>query len=166
MRFKSPNQLPPRIALAEDLAGPLLWRLTHQDHCESLELLGEVLAAALLGRSYTLQLAVVTTASPRHGTHNHALLVDDVQMPPLHRLDTVVAGSTLSRPEHFPRATTRPSPSPSTGRSRSLPRAAPQLHDKPSQAQAIAQTFHLVSSACIILWASSPPTIPLKIAKN
>ena len=82
----------PRVALAEDLAGPLHWHLPHQGHGEGLELLGEVLAAPLPGRGHTVNLAVVATASPRQGTHDYALLVENVEVPPLHRLDMVVAG--------------------------------------------------------------------------
>ncbi|MEY4692496.1 MAG: hypothetical protein RIT19_2821 [Verrucomicrobiota bacterium] len=81
-----------RVALAEDLAGTLHGHLTHQGHGEGLELLGEVLAATLPGRGHTVHLAVVATASPRQGTHDYALHVEDVEVPPLHRLDMVVAG--------------------------------------------------------------------------
>ena len=82
----------PRVALAEDLAGALHWHLTHLGHGEGLELLSEVLAGTLLGRGQTVHLAVVATASPRQRTHDHALLVEDVEVPPLHRLDMVVTG--------------------------------------------------------------------------
>ena len=82
----------PRVALAEDLPGPLHWHLPHQGHSEGLELLGEVLAATLPRRGHTLHLAVVATASPRQRKHDHALLVENVEVPPLHRLDMVVAG--------------------------------------------------------------------------
>ncbi len=82
----------PRVALAEDLAGPLDWHLTHQGHGEGLELLGEGLAAPLPRQGHTVNLAVVATASPRQGTDDQALLVEDVEVPPLHRFDMVVAG--------------------------------------------------------------------------
>jgi hypothetical protein len=82
----------PLVALAEDLTGPLHWYLTHQGHSEGLELLGEVLAATLPGRGHTVDLAVFATASPRQRTHDYALLVKNVEVPPLHRLDMVVAG--------------------------------------------------------------------------
>ena len=81
----------PRVGLAEDLAGTLQGHLSHQGHCEGLELLGEVLAATLPGRGHTVHLAVVATASSRQRTDDHALLVEDVEVPPLHRLDMVVA---------------------------------------------------------------------------
>ena len=86
------HPLHPRVALAEDLAGTLHGHLTHQGHCEGLEFLGEVLAATLPGRGHTVHLAVVATASSRQRTDDHALLVEDVEVPPLHRLDMVVAG--------------------------------------------------------------------------
>jgi hypothetical protein len=86
------NPLHPRAALAQDRAGPLQGHLPHQGHGEGLELLGEVLAATLPGRCNTVDLAIVTTASPRQRTDDHALLVEDVEVPPLHRLDMVVTG--------------------------------------------------------------------------
>ncbi len=82
----------PGVALAEDLAGPLHWHLPHKGHGEGLELLGEGLAAPLPRQGHTVNLAVVATASPRQGTDDHALLVEDVEVPPLHRFDMVVAG--------------------------------------------------------------------------
>ncbi len=82
----------PRVALAEDLAGTLHGHLPHQGHSEGLELLGEVLAAPLPGRGHTVHLSVVATASSRQGTHDYALLFKNVEVPPLHRLDMVVAG--------------------------------------------------------------------------
>ncbi len=56
------------------------------------ELLDEVLAAPLPGRSHTVHFAVVASAPPRQGTHDYELLVENVEVPPLHRLDMVVAG--------------------------------------------------------------------------
>lgn len=82
----------PRVAHAEDLAGTLHQHLVHQGHCEGLELLGEVLATPLPGRGHTVHLAVIAMASLRQGTHHDTLLVKDVQMPPLHLLDMVLAG--------------------------------------------------------------------------
>ncbi len=81
----------PRVPLTEELTGPLRWHLTHQGHGEGLELLAEVLAELLPGRGHTVHLAVVATASPRQDTHDNALLVEDAEMPPLHRLEMVVA---------------------------------------------------------------------------
>ena len=95
----------PRVALAEDLAGTLHGHLTHQGHGEGLELLGEVLVASVPGRCDSIDLAVVATASPRQRTDDHTLLNEDVEVPPLHRLDMVVAGdrgpgsSALLRPQ-------------------------------------------------------------------
>ena len=91
----------PRVALAEDLAGTLHGHLTHQGHGEGLELLGEVLAATLPGRGDSIDLAIVATASSRQRTDDHALLVEDVEMPPLHRLDMVVSGHLRPRPGAF-----------------------------------------------------------------
>ncbi len=82
----------PRVALAEDLAGTLHGHLTHQGHGEGLELLDEVLAATLPGRCDSIDLAIVATAPSRQRTDDHAFLVEDVEVPPLHRLDMVVAG--------------------------------------------------------------------------
>ncbi len=86
----------PRVALAENLAGTILGHLTHQGYGEGVEPVSEVLAASLPGRSHTVRLAVVATASPRQGTHDHALLVENVEVPPLHRLDMVMAGNRCS----------------------------------------------------------------------
>jgi hypothetical protein len=44
----------PRVALAEDLAGPLHGHLPHQGHGEGLELMGEVLAATFRGKAHTI----------------------------------------------------------------------------------------------------------------
>jgi hypothetical protein len=56
------------------------------------ELLGEVLAATLPGRCDSIDLAIIATASSRQPTDYQALLVQDVKVPPLHRLDMVAAG--------------------------------------------------------------------------
>jgi len=82
----------PRVTLAEDLAGALHCHLPHQGHGQGLELLGEVLATPLPGQNHTVHLPVVATASTRHGTDDKLLLVEDVEMPLVHRLDMVVAG--------------------------------------------------------------------------
>ncbi len=81
-----------RVALAEDLAGTLHGHLTHQGHGEGLERPSEVLAAPISGQCDSIDLAVVATASSRQRTDNHALLVEEVKVPPLHRLEMVVAG--------------------------------------------------------------------------
>ena len=47
--------------------------------------------SALPGRGHTVHLAVVATASSRQRTHDHALLVENVKVPTLNRLDMVVA---------------------------------------------------------------------------
>ena len=94
-RFHVSEEHPPHqhVAFAKDLGGSLHLHLTHRGHGEGLELLGEVLAAPLSERSGTLHPAIVTTASPRQRKDDHPLLVEDVQVPPLHRLDMVVAGN-------------------------------------------------------------------------
>jgi hypothetical protein len=55
-----------------------------------------VLAPPLPRRGHTVHLAVVAKASPRQGTNDHALLVEEVEMPPLHRLDMVEKGNRVS----------------------------------------------------------------------
>jgi hypothetical protein len=82
----------PRVALSEDLADTLRGHLLRQGHGEGLELLGEVLAATLSGRGYTVHLAIVAVASSRQRTDDHALLVKDVEVTQLHRFDLFVAG--------------------------------------------------------------------------
>jgi hypothetical protein len=95
----------PRVALAEDLAGTLHRHLPHQGHGEGLELLGEVLAAPLPLWGHTVHLAVIAAAFSRQSAHDDALLVENVEVPRLHRLDMVAAGhmgpgpSTLLRPQ-------------------------------------------------------------------
>jgi hypothetical protein len=91
----------PRVALAKDVASTLDRHLPHQGQSEGLELLGKVLAAPLLGRSHTVHLDVIATPAPRQRADDHALLVEDIQMPPLHRLDMVVAGHRGSCPSTF-----------------------------------------------------------------
>ncbi len=106
-RFRVGDEHPPHphVALAPDLAGTLHRHLPHQDHGEGLKLLSEVLAAPLLRWGHTVHLAVVTTSPPWQPTQDDALLVRDVEVPPLHRLDMVVAGhrgpgpSTHLRPQ-------------------------------------------------------------------
>jgi hypothetical protein len=106
-RFHLGEEHPPhsRVAIAEDLAGTLHRHFPHQGHGEGFELLGEVLAAPLPRWGHTVHLAVIATASPRQGTHDDALLVEDVEVPPLHRFEMVVTGnlgtgpSTLLRPQ-------------------------------------------------------------------
>jgi hypothetical protein len=95
----------PKAAVAKDLNGTLDLHLTHQAHCQSLALLGEAFAKLVPGRGHTVHLAVIATASSRLGPHDHALLCEEVEMQPLHRLDKVVAGhrwpglSTLFMPQ-------------------------------------------------------------------
>ncbi len=95
----------PRVALAEDLSGTLHRHFPHQGTGEGLDLLGEVLAAPLTRLGHTVHLTDIAKASSRQGTHDDALLVEDVEVPLLHRLDMVVAGhrgpgpSTLLRPQ-------------------------------------------------------------------
>jgi len=91
----------PGVALAEDLPGALHGHLAHQGQGKGLKLLGEVLAASLPGRSDTIHLAVVATAASRQRTNDHALLVEDVEVPPLHRLDMVVTGHLGASPSAF-----------------------------------------------------------------
>jgi len=91
----------PGVALTEDLPGALHGHLAHQGQGKGLKLLGEMLAASLPGRSDTVHLAVVATASSRQRTNDHALLVEDVEVPPLHRLDMVVTGHLGASPSAF-----------------------------------------------------------------
>ena len=99
----------PRVALAEDLPGTIHLHLTHQVNREVLELLGKVLTAPRPRWGHTVHLAVIATASSRKGTNDYALLVEGVDVPPLHRLAMVEAGhrgpgtSTFLRPQvrHF-----------------------------------------------------------------
>jgi hypothetical protein len=55
--------------------------LAHQDQSEGLRLRGKVLAAPLLGRSYTVHLPVVGMPKPLKRANAHALLVEDVEVP-------------------------------------------------------------------------------------
>ena len=91
----------PRVALPEDLASTLDRHLSHEGQSEGFELLGEVLAASFPRRGHTIHLTVVATKSPWQRAHDHTLLVADIQMPPLHRLDMVVAGHLSSCPSTF-----------------------------------------------------------------
>jgi hypothetical protein len=88
------GELPPRprVAFDEALAGPLHWHFTHQSYGGGLENLSEALAAAFPRHCHTVHLAVGATASPWLGTNDDALLVENVEVAPLHRLDMVVAG--------------------------------------------------------------------------
>jgi hypothetical protein len=106
-RFHAGEEPPPhpRAALDKDLTSPFHRHFTHQGHGEGLELLGEVPATALPRRCDTVDLAVVPTASSRQRSADQALLVEDVELPLLQRLDMVVAGDrrpgsgTLLRPQ-------------------------------------------------------------------
>jgi hypothetical protein len=81
----------PRVALAEYLIGPLHRHLTHQGQGVGLELLGEVLPAALPWRINAVNLAVVAKSLSWQPTHDHALPVGDVEMPPMNRPEMVLA---------------------------------------------------------------------------
>ena len=102
-RFHVGEKHPPhsRVALPEDLASTLDRHLAHEGQSEGFELLGEVLAASLPRRSHTIHLTVIAPAPPWQSAHDHALLVEDIQMPPLHRLDVVVADHRGSCPSTF-----------------------------------------------------------------
>ena len=58
-------------------------------------------------RGHTIHLAVVATPASRQSAANHALLVEDVQVPPLHRFDMVVIDNLGARADAF----LRPQPS-------------------------------------------------------
>ncbi len=79
------RSLSPRI-----LAGTFVRRagrhLTHQGHCEGFKFLDEMLAAHLPRRGHAIHLAGSVTASSRQGTSEYALLVQNVQISPLHQL--------------------------------------------------------------------------------
>lgn len=86
------DQLPlARVAPDVDLIGTLRDQLTHQGYGEGLELLGKVLTAPLRRRCDREDLASVATAFSRQDTSDYALFVVDVTVPPVHRLDMVVA---------------------------------------------------------------------------
>ena len=99
------HSLHPLVAFAEDLASTLDRHLAHEGQSKGVELLGEVLAASFPRRSHTIHLTVIAPAPPWQSAHDHALLVGDIQMPPLHRLDMVATDhrgscpSTLLRPQ-------------------------------------------------------------------
>jgi hypothetical protein len=58
--YVSGEHLPhPRVALAENMTGPIHEHLTHQGNGEGFELISEVLSATLRGRSHTVHLALV-----------------------------------------------------------------------------------------------------------
>jgi hypothetical protein len=65
----------PSVALAEDLADPLHWHLTHRGKYDGLGLLCEVLDGHLPRRGHTVHLAVVAAASSREGKHNYAIFL-------------------------------------------------------------------------------------------
>jgi len=131
-RFNGGEKHPPhpRIALAENLASTLDRHLAHEGESGGFELLGEVLAASFPRRGHTIHLGVVASAPPRQSTHGHALLVEDILMPPLHRLDVVVADHRSSCPSTLLR--------PQVRRSLHLqekcrgPRLKPRLHHPPA----------------------------------
>ena len=54
-----------------------------------------MLAPSLPGRSHPVNLVVRGTSPPGQGTDNHALLVKDVEVPPLHRFDMIIASDFL-----------------------------------------------------------------------
>lgn len=108
-------------------------------------------------RGHTVLLAGVAKASLRQGTNDHALLVEDVQVRPLHRFDMVVAGlrgPVLGALLRQQRSRHLPHPMQS---SKNLPYAVPQPHARLCQAPAAAQTSPPVSPPSIIMWASSLP---------
>jgi hypothetical protein len=90
-----------RVALAKDVASTLDRHLPHQGQGEGLELLGKVLAAPLLGRSHTVHIDVIVTLAPRQRADDHALLVEYVEAPPLHRLNMVVTDHRRASPYTF-----------------------------------------------------------------
>jgi hypothetical protein len=87
--------------------GMLRGHLTHHGHGRGLELLNWVLGTAILRRSHTLQLAIFATTSSWQAKNDHALLVEDVQVPPLYRLEMVIVGHrgpgsiNLFRPQRY-----------------------------------------------------------------
>jgi hypothetical protein len=155
----------PRVALAEDLASTLDRHLSHEGHSEGFELLGEVLTAPLPRRSHTIHLTVIASAPPWQSAHDHALLVEDIQMPSLHRLNMAVAGHRGSCPSTLIR--------PQLGRflhlqhKRRSVRLKPSLHrtlglSQPQQLSKRLLRCHRRSFSC---GRDSPP-IPLEIASN
>ena len=83
-----------------------------------------------MGQACTTTIIIPSTSPPRQSTHDHALLVEDIQMPPLHRLDVVVTGHRGSCPSPFLR--------PQLGRFLNLQekcgglRLKPRLHHPPA----------------------------------
>jgi hypothetical protein len=85
----------PRIALAEDLASWLDPHLLHQGQCEGLGLLCEAPAPPIPRQGHRGYPVVVITSPPQQRAHNQALLVEDIGIPPLQRLDSVVLANRL-----------------------------------------------------------------------
>jgi hypothetical protein len=103
----------PRLALAKEPASSLDLHLTHQGHCEGLELLAEVLAPPLSEQGHTVHLPAITIVSLRQGTNDHTLFVEDIQMPHTASARDIRGNSQWSRLEHSLTATRRMSPRPS-----------------------------------------------------
>jgi hypothetical protein len=86
----------------------------------------------------------------------HPLLIEDVEMPPLHRIDVDVTNYWGACARAFFRPQLPRFPPPSTGRAKSLPQGEPPEHAMPYRAPATVQRIVPVSSIGIILQPFSP----------
>ena len=78
------------IGFAQNLTRFLDGHLAHQRQGEGFEFLAKMFAAPFPRRSHPINFPILTALASRQRADNHALLIEDVEMPPLHRLDMIV----------------------------------------------------------------------------
>ena len=81
----------PGVGFAHDLAYFTDGHLPHEQQAKGFKLFGEVRAQPLPGRTHSKDMAALTALAARQSAGDLAMVLEDIEMPPSHHFDVVVA---------------------------------------------------------------------------